>query len=273
MKIEGWKYYNHAAVPSSAPHEEVNLRPIDDGSIWKLDGMPLLCRWSSAWDCNYETNWWYVIKDTPFDIAALKSKRRYEINKGSKNFIVRKIQSQEYVDDLFKVTIEAYSGWPEKYRPYVSKEDFEVQLKSWCKSDIFAGFSVESNEIQGYAVLTDYGAYVEFSILRTMPSAEKSAINAAMVAGILEYYKSRFDGAFYINDGSRAIRHETAFQDYLIKYFEFRKAYCHLNVKYKKAVRLFVNILFPFRNYIKPDSKIGSKITAILKMEEICRQQ
>ena len=38
MEIEGWKYYNHAAIPDYAPHEKVNKRPIEDGSIWKLGG-------------------------------------------------------------------------------------------------------------------------------------------------------------------------------------------------------------------------------------------
>lgn len=39
MEIEGWKYYNHAAIPDYAPHEKVNKRPIEDGSIWKLGGV------------------------------------------------------------------------------------------------------------------------------------------------------------------------------------------------------------------------------------------
>ena len=82
MRINGWEYYNHAAVPTVAPHEEPNLQPVEDNSIWKIDGgMPLLARWTTDFDCGSETNWWYVIKDTPFDINALKSKRRYEIKR------------------------------------------------------------------------------------------------------------------------------------------------------------------------------------------------
>jgi len=36
--IEGWKYYNHAVIPTTAPHEPVNLSPITDGKIWKVGG-------------------------------------------------------------------------------------------------------------------------------------------------------------------------------------------------------------------------------------------
>lgn len=46
-----------------------------------------------------------------------------------------------------------------------------------------------------------------------------------MVARILEDNNDRLNKGFYINDGARSIRHETAFQDYLEKYFGFRKAY------------------------------------------------
>lgn len=39
MQIDGWKYYNHAAIPTTAPHEIPNISPITDGSIWKSGGV------------------------------------------------------------------------------------------------------------------------------------------------------------------------------------------------------------------------------------------
>jgi hypothetical protein len=68
--IDGWKYYNHAMIPTTAPHEIPDLTPIKSGSIWNRlrEGMPLLARWTSDFDCGYETEWWYCIKDSPFDI-------------------------------------------------------------------------------------------------------------------------------------------------------------------------------------------------------------
>lgn len=44
MMIEGWRYYNHAAIPTCAPHEEPDTGPIDSGSIWtNLGGGVLRC--------------------------------------------------------------------------------------------------------------------------------------------------------------------------------------------------------------------------------------
>lgn len=267
--VEGWKYYNHAAIPTTPPHIVPNLSPLEDGSIW--DKGVCLVRWNSDWDCSHETEWWYCIKDTPFDIQSLKSKRRYEINKGNRNFSVKKIDPLEFKDDLYSVTLAAYSGWPEKYRPKVSKEVFFKQIEGWSSADVFAGFDVGNGHMEGYAQLMDYGSYVEFSVLRTVPDAEKKAVNAAMVSAILEFYRDRFTGEFYISDGSRAIRHETEFQNYLEKYFCFRKAYCRLNIRYRVDFGILVQLLYPFREMITSDSGLGCKISGILKMEKIRR--
>lgn len=236
----------------------------------KSGGTPLFARWTSDFDCGYETEWWYCIKDEPFDIGTLKAKRRYEINKGKKNFNVRVINPKDYVDDSYRVTVEAYSQWPEKYRPIVDENSFKSGVGKW-NYVVFADFSLEDSSLSGYALINQHDCYAEFNVLRIDPEAERKGLNAAMVAGILEYYSNRLEKGFYINDGSRTIRHETAFQDYLEKYFGFRKAYCKLNIKYKFPVNLAVKILYPFRNRISKESKVGSLVSAVLQMEEIKR--
>lgn len=129
MEIQGWKYYNHAAIPTTAPHEKPNIPSILDRSIWKVrGGDPLLARWITDFDCEHETNWWYVIKDTPFEIDELKAKRRYEINKGRKNFTVQEIVPCDYPDELYQITVAAYSQWPEKYRPHIAEDSFKSGL-------------------------------------------------------------------------------------------------------------------------------------------------
>lgn len=176
-----------------------------------------------------------------------------------------------FVDDIYRVTVAAYTGWPEKYRPSVTKEAVADSVQQWKEYLVFGAFSKEDNILQGYAIVEDHGNYAAFSVLRTNPEAEKNGINAAMVDSILEEFKDRFRDKFYICDGARSIRHETAFQDYLEKYFGFRKAYCKLNIRYKTAIGILVKMLYPFRHWIKTDSNIGSQIYSILKMEEICR--
>ena len=38
MQIDGWKYYNRAAVPKTSPHEIPDMRPVESGDVWKIAG-------------------------------------------------------------------------------------------------------------------------------------------------------------------------------------------------------------------------------------------
>lgn len=136
---------------------------------------------------------------------------------------------------------------------------------------MFGAFSQEVGIFEGYAVVEDHSNYAAFPMLRTNPETEKQGINAAMVNAILSAFNDRLREGFYICDGARSIRHETAFQDYLEKYFAFRKSYSRLGIKYRTGAGLAVKALYPFRKLINVDFGIGSQVSGILKMEELIR--
>ena len=162
--------------------------------------------------------------------------------------------------------------------PTIDEKDFKENIDKWCDPIVVLGaFAKESNILSGYAYLTEAANYVNFNVMRTKPECEKAGVNAALVAGVCEHYFHLLSSntEFYICDGARNIFHETAFQDYLEKYFGFRKAYCKLNLLYRKPMGLAVNVLMPFRKMFYKFSSIGaiSKINGILRMEEIGRSQ
>ena len=277
MDITGWKYYNHAAIPTTPPHKEPDLIPVKDKTIWSLDGKsPLLARWITDFDCGYETDWWYVIKDGPFDIDALKAKRRYEINKGIKNFDVKIINPQEYKNELYNVQSAAYMGYPPKYRPVLDKNDFIRRIESWNRFVVFGAFYRETDELTGFALLEKVSDdFVDFSVLRTNPDYEKFSVNAAIVCKIMEYYAAFLAEGGMICDGSRSINHETKFQSYLEKYFGFRNAYCNLHIAYNPKVKWIIKMLYPFRKVLFKFDNINKvhQINGILKMENIVRRK
>lgn len=239
-------------------------------------GTPLLARWTTEFDCGYETTWWYVIKDRPFDIMALKSKRRYEINKGIKNFDVKVIDPTRYEEEMYSIQVAAYSAYPEKYRPKVNKNGFTDSLANWGKYVVFGAFYRETNEMVGYAYFEqESDNYIDFKVLRTNPEYEKYSINAALVEKILSYLSSFLECGGIICDGARSISHETKFQDYLEKYFGFRKAYCKLHITYNPRMKWIVKMLFPFRRVLNRLDEIGliHQINSVLYMEELCRSE
>ncbi len=235
-----------------------------------------MARWTTGWDCGHETNWWYVIKDEPFDIWTLKSKRRYEVKKGNKNFEVKIINPVEYGAELYRVQTAAFSAYPKKYRPSVDKERFINEIETWKEYDVFGAFFKETNELAGYALLKARNAnFLELTVLKTTSALEKYAINAALVHGIVNCYEEFLRDGGIICDGARSVNHETHFQDYLEKYFGFRKAYCHLHVQYNPKIKWLIKLLFPLRKTLASFDGIGRihSINSVLKMEEICRSE
>lgn len=275
MKIDGWKYYNHAAIPTVSPHDAPDTLPVEDGRVWKIEKKPLLARWTTDFDCNKETNWWYVIKDTPFDISELKAKRRYEINKGIKNFNVIEIAPSDYKEELYNLQVAAFSAYPEKYRPSVNKESFFAKIEQWKQYVCVGGFDHVTNELCGYSLLLKENGYIAFEVLKTNPQHEKRGINAALVEGILKIFETRLINGEYICDGSRSINHETAFQDYLEKYFGFRKAYCKLHIAYNPKFKWVIKLMYPMRKLLLRLDGIGAvhSLNSVLRMEEICRNE
>lgn len=279
MSIQGWKYYNHAMIPECPPNRNVDISAVKSGKIWSDvcgRGTPLLAQWTSDWDCGYGTNWWYIIKDTPLDISQLKAKRRYEINKGMKFFEVKQIHPQEYAEKLYLVQVAAFSAYPEKYRPHVEKDSFVQEVEHWDDTAVFGAFYRNNNELAGYARVNKTDEFwLEFNVLKTKPEFEKNAVNAAIVAEILTFFEPFLKKGGSICDGSRSINHETHFQDYLEKYFGFRKVFCRLHIAYNPKIVWAIPILYRMRNLFAKLDSVGvvHQINVVLKMEEIVRSQ
>lgn len=264
-----WRYYNHALIPATPPHQSADGDTLENDPLWK-EKRVLFARWTSDYDVGYETNWWYCIKDEPFDISLVKSDIRYKINKGLKNFEVNKITPNLYIDELYDVFIKAERTYNINLNK--NKKVFESYVTNEKNTDVFGAFTVGEHKLVGYVVVTIRGNCIDYSTHKADPEYEHKQLNAAMVCGVLEYYKERLINEYYICDGERNIYHETRFQDYLEKYFGFRKVYCKLNIKYKPHVKLIVVCLYPFRKVIEKIPKL-KKVSAVLKMHELYRQK
>ena len=70
----------------------------------------------------------------------------------------------------------------------------------------------------------------------------------------------------YVTDGTRTITEHSQIQDFLIQNFNFRKAYCKLEVHYCWWLSTAIKLLYPLRNIITLP-----RIKAILNMEAMQR--
>ena len=269
-KIKGWQYYKHAMIPTTAPHEEPDLTPVITGEIWK-ENKPLLVRWTSDWDCGYDTGWWHVIREGPFNLSDLSASSRRNIRKALRNCRVEKIETSEWVDDLWRVFNEAI----ERYENYEIPFDKRGFIKEWIESgkDFWAGFDYTGRMI-GFAVFELHDEWVDFQVAKYSAQCLKLRVSDAINAKTLGYYLNEL-GKRYVSDGERSILHKTNVQTYLIEHFCYRKAYCKLQVRYGKRLWLLVKVLYPIRKALKRldrDKKIH-KMNALLMMEDIVRSE
>lgn len=279
MSIKGWRYYNHAAIPTCAPHEEPDITPIIDGTIWKNLGkdIPLLARWTTDWDCGYETSWWYCIIDKPFNISKLNAKRRYEITKGIRNFSVKQISPNEYIEELFSCYLKALDGYDT--RQNVNKADFVrwcSQLsESYDRQRVYVALDKSTEELCAFLHVPVHEHFAALSTMKSIPSHERRGVNAALLYGVLEALSEDLcKENFYLTDGEKNVNHRTNFQSYLEKYFEFRKAYCKLHVEYISVMKFAVKICKLIRPILQKLDSISyvHLINAILTMDECANQ-
>ncbi len=272
--MDKWGKINGALLYKGNPKNKINLDFLSDSSFWKKNRDCKLIRYISNFDEYDSSEWWYIIKDTVFDIKKIKSNYRCKINKSKKFFEVKIIDPSEYKEELFELQKSALMGYPQKYRPVLDKEKFIKGIDSWNRfKKVYAAFKVDTNELCGYARFFQHDEYCyELSTLKSNPQYEKYQINACIISFALEDLSDVINNGGFIFDGERNLIHETSFQDYLCKYFEFRKAYCKLNVIFRNDIKIILCILYPIRNIFK-DSKfyLFNRIYAALKMIEITR--
>lgn len=264
-----WRKYNYAVIPTISPHKLNFMIPKHKIKNILRDNRAILARYTTEFDRIEPTEFWYCICDEYKSIDLRNSKQRYEVRKAKKYFYCEFVKASENIDELFFVTEKAYSSYPVEYRPLLEKTKFEKQCKEWDDSSgkLLVAKDLKTHKIAGYAYIAHHDEYVTLAIQKVIPDMERFAINAILVECVLYEYLFVNKGKWrYVNDGARNIIHETNFQNYLIKYFDFHRAYCVLHIQYSYLTKYIIFILFPFRNLIK---KIKlRKVYALLKQEE-----
>ena len=277
--MSDWRYYNHGWISTLQPHETPDTQVFQTGELFKYGGV--LARYTTDFDCENQTGWWYIIKDTPYDISALNAKKRWTVKQGEKNFDVKIIEPLEYSKELFDVAVAAFSAYPKKYRPTLVYEEYCNDVNTWLEKGmkVYGAFSKETDKLAGYAVLGYNKDCIDLNILKTNPAYEKKQVNAGLLYKImldfneLKQSPTAVEHNYYICNGSRSILHETHFDDYLEKYFGFRKVYCNLHIEYNPKYRGLIKFLYIFRGLFKKFDFINKvhQLNGVLLMESIVR--
>lgn len=277
-----WKIYQGCLLSNCPPHHTFE---VDVNEVLKLlaHNNCYFARWTSDFDCGYKTEWWYCVKDAPIDLVKLTAKQRYRIKRGQKLNIINKVivntgtgQSinediDSLLDNLLEIQKDSFKTYPLKYRPQTDKTSFREEMKCLYKdSDLWISRDKETNEINAYAIIRKELDFAWLKVVKVSPKYINNDVNAIIVYEIVNHYLGE-EHFKYICDGERNIRHQTNYQDFLVKNLNFRYAYCKLHILYGTFMKNAIKILFPIRGIIY---KIGEynktiyNVACLLKQHE-----
>jgi hypothetical protein len=261
-----WYYYQGALLPRVPPHYEVNLTKKEQKELLKLS-KALFLRYTNEWDRD-DGEFWYVIKDKKEGLETYKSKIRNQIKKGLKNCIVKKVDREVIAQIGYEVYLEAFKNYT-TFHKATSKENFQNSiLKS---NDEFWAVYTKDNKLIAYANNFIEKNVCHYNSMKFYPKYLYLYPSYALIYTMNEYYLNK-KNSLYVNDGARSIAHNTQIQDFLIKKFLFRRAYCKMNIAYRFDIEIFIKLLYPFKNFFKRyNSYLFQKIYVLLKQEEIRR--
>lgn len=265
---ENYKLYKGAWLFSGCPHLE---KPLPKATVDKLLGLGGgMVRNTHSFDCQKETSFWYVIKDFWGGMDELSSKMRNQVKKSLKTYNVERISAEEFR----RIGLSIYNSAQENYKvaaSLTSQKDIDVMAKRAAmadgKIDIWAVYTQEGHKPVAIAYNTVHDDCCEYNSMKCNPFYQRNSTYPyyGLIYEMNRYYLQEL-GLRYVNDGSRSITEHSNIQPFLIDKFNFRKAYCHLNIYYNWWLGLAVKCLYPFRKFIPV-----MKIKYILRLEEYSR--
>ena len=270
----GWIYYNHAVITTCAPHEEPNLQPLKDGSVWNLrssEGIkPLFARYTTDFDCDKETGFWYIVKDGPFVMEELSKKYQKQVLKSLERCEVRRIDALSEIDELYEV----YAAAVDNYQNPDNRATKDMMLQGVKEDGLeyWAAYDRNTGKMAGWMSCSNNGDWTETISAKYHPERLPLRPSDAIHYTVLTHYLNDL-GQRYISSGSRNLNHKTNVQEYKVRNWKFRHAYCKLHLVYRKDFKIIINMIYPFRSLFNKLDNITffHQINSLLRMEEIVR--
>lgn len=220
-------------------------------------------------DCGEETSFWYVIKDKFGGMEELSSKKRNQVRKSFKMCDIMKVSREDMLAQGYEVHALAAGSY--KVKAVVpSQEEFRQRLsdENAKNHDYWAAYDKQTKKMIAFSINFVHDDICDYETMKAIPSFQKSHYPYYGLLYEMNRYYLEEKGLKFVNDGARSITNHSNVQPFLIDTFNFRKAYCRLNIKYKWWFGIIARILYPFRRFIKI-----AKVQAILNMEAMARNE
>ena len=266
-----WALYHQVLIPEVPPHRTVNIS-VEEARSLQRDSRAYFVRWTSNWDCGRETEFWYVIKDGSSSLEELSGNTRSKVRRGLKHCKVKKVDAQYLAANAYGVYAKAFERYEDYKRP-VEKAVFQRQMSEleYGKAWEFWGVWNRDDELIAYSQNRIQESVCNYATVKFDPQHLRLYPSYALFFEMNKHYLNDRN-VDYVNDGARALSHDTKIQSFLIQKFKFRKSFCILHVVYRADIKFLVDILFPIRRvFYNTKFSFAAKLAVLLRHEEIRR--
>jgi len=171
----------------------------------------------------------------------------------------------------YLIFCEALKGYKVPAKP-ISKNSFINRINNEVKGgnvDYWMVFEKETNKAVALSINIILNNTCLYSTMKAIPFYLKNSTYPyyGLIYEMNRYYFERNE-IKYVCDGARTITEHSNIQLFLIEKFNFRKAYCQLQIVYIWWMKILVNLLYNFRKIIP-----FRKVKSILNMEAMKRNK
>ena len=256
-----WKNYRKAVVLDEEIHVEHKVSINTAKQLLKTH-KGFFLRYTSNFDKKVESEAFYVIKSEWGGIDELSSNTRNQVRKSLKKCDVKLITIEELSQKGLICYNKSMKSHNNKFID-LNQKQFRDLILTQNNREYFGVYDIITSELIAYSQ-NIVGEGVSYSSIKSNPDFNKSNYpQYALFFKMNEYYLS-VKKKKYVSDGFRTLDNHSKVQEFLIKKFKFRKAYCDLHIVYNFWFGNIVKALYPIRKVI-----LYSKIQSILFQHSI----
>ena len=210
-----------------------------------------------------------MIKDKFGGMEELSAKKRNQVRKSFKMCNVRMVSREDMLAHGYEVHVLAAGSY--KVKSVVpSVEEFEKRFSTENieNHEYWAAFDKETEKMIAFSINFIHDGICDYETMKAIPIFQKTHYPYYGLLYEMNRYYLEDRRLRFVNDGARSITNHSNVQSFLIDTFNFRKAYCRMQLTYKWWLGLVVWMLYPCRRIIK-----FPKVQAILNMEAMARNE
>jgi len=267
-----WAIYQKVLRPLCHLHIQPNLNQEEIEALLR-ESKARFILWTYDFD-GAESQWWWIIAEKPYSLESLKPKARYNVRHGLRKCDVRRISGRV----LAKTGYSCYHSAMQRHTQSVPLPElsFRERMPRHDQNEALELWGVFSKGLLvGYAIYKVIDDIVYEGDVILNPHFFKFHSTYALVHTTANHYLNERDCSYLVS-GWRSLRHETNFQNFTVKEFGRRKAYCRLRVEYSSLYGILRNInyyLNPLLARIALPKKMKHERTALYRLEKIRREE